>query len=207
MTSPGSNEITVLLSAASAGDQGAAEKVWSLVYEELYHLAWQKMARTTPGQTLQPTVLVHEAFLRLAGGSETRWENRSHFFGAAARAMRNVLVDHARRKDSEKHGGNRRRVPLTVVALTPEPGGGELDLLALDEALERLEQDDPRVAQVVMLRYFAGLTIEDTAKALEVSTSTVEREWNYARAWLYREIQKGDREPEGESGRGGASGR
>jgi len=192
-SSSDSDAITVLLSAASSGDRGAAEKVWDLVYAELRHLARRRLSRATPGQTLQPTGLVHEAFLRLAGGKQAKWESRAHFFGAAARAMRNVLVDHARRKDSEKHGGDRSRVPLTVAAFTPEPDAPALDLLALDEALEKLERDDPRMAQVVMLRYFAGLTIEDTARALEISTSTVEREWSYARAWLYREMSKGER--------------
>jgi len=184
--------VTQILSAASSGDNEAAAELWKLVYEELHLLASQKMARTPPGQTLQPTALVHEAFLRLVGEKEDRWENKAHFFGAAALAMRNVLVDHVRRKGRVKRGAGMKRVPLSQI-ISPADSQA-LDLLALDEAIKKLEAVDPRIAEVALLRYFAGLTIEETAKTMGISRSTVERDWSYARAWLYREITKGDNE-------------
>jgi RNA polymerase sigma factor (TIGR02999 family) len=190
MTENKRQKVTQILSAASSGNQEAAKELWDFVYDELRKLASRKMAHTPPGQTLQPTALVHEAYLRLVGDQEQQWENRAHFFGAAARAMRNVLVDQVRKKGRIKRGGQAQRIPFSQIVCTSE--SQPLDILALDEALKRLEKDDPRLVEVALLRFFAGLTIEETAKAMGVSTSTVEREWSYARAWLYREIKKGD---------------
>lgn len=182
--------ITRILAAASRGDEDAAAELWNYVYEELRVLAAQKMAQNPPGRTLQPTDLVHEAYLRLVGEQEVLWDSRAHFFGAAARAMRNVLVDQARKKGRLKRGSLYQRIPIQDAATSFE--AQSLDLLALDEALRKLGEEDPRMAQVALLRFFAGLTIEETAETLGVSTATVEREWCYARAWLYREIKKGE---------------
>lgn len=177
------SDVTRLLDAAAAGDRHAAAELLPLVYDELRKLAAARMAAESPDQTLQPTALVHEAFLRLIGTTvEQRWENRAHFFAAAAEAMRRILVDAARRKRSHKHGGGRRRVELPDVAAEPD-----LDherLLALDAALTRLAAEDPTAARVVELRYFAGLSIEDAAAALGMSRATAYRHWTYARAWL-----------------------
>lgn len=159
-----------------------------IVYEELRKLASAQLARETPGQTLQPTALVHEAYLRLVGGVELQWNNRAHFFAAAARSMRQILVNRAIQKKTTKHGGDFKRVELLDHMASEEPEPDRL--LALDEALERLEQRDPRKGQVVMLRYFAGLSIDDAAKALEISPATVKREWQFARAWLYKEMSR-----------------
>ncbi len=187
-------QITRLIDAAGAGDARAADELLPLVYDELRRLAAAHLAREPSGITLQPTALVHEAYLRLLGGENVRWEGRGHFFGAAARAMRNILVDRARRRAAEKHGGGRGRVSLDDPALTlgvptPAPDEGRVDLLRLHTALERLEARDPRQADVVLMRYFAGLTIEQTAAALGVSTGTVKNEWTYAKAWLRREME------------------
>jgi len=175
--------VTQLLRAASAGDAQAASELLPLVYSELHKLAQARMAKTPPGNTLQPTALVHEAFLRLVGRDEPSWHSRGHFFAAAAQAMRQILVDQARRKASKKHGGGRKRVDLEQVEPVIEPPAE--DLLALDEGLTRLEQADPRKGKIVMLRYFAGLTTEETAAALGVSVPTVEREWRFIRTFLY----------------------
>ena len=159
-----------------------------LVYNELRRLAAQKMAREAPGQTLQPTALVHEAWLRLGADAQPRWQNRAHFFAAAAEAMRRILVDSARRKQCLKHGGQLERVDLDSVEL-PLPMPDD-ELLALDEALDRLATVDARAAEVVKLCFFVGLTQEQAAGELGVSVSTAERLWSFARAWLFREIQK-----------------
>src|SRR5262245_39602656 len=179
------SEVTRILSAIEEGDPHAASQLLPLVYEELRKLAAQKLALERPGQTLEPTALVHEAYLRLVLGGkasgQNQWRNRGHFFGAAAEAMRRILVEGARRKKSVKHGGDRARVDLQerdVPALPPE------DLLALDEALTRLEQEDPEVARVVQLHYFAGLPLEQAAETLGISRATAYRQWAYARAWL-----------------------
>ncbi|MHC4409469.1 MAG: ECF-type sigma factor, partial [Planctomycetota bacterium] len=148
-----------------------------------------RMAALPPGQTLQATALVHEAYMKLVGDPQARFENRAHFFGAAARAMRNVLVDEYRAKSRVKRGGDRDRVPLDVSL--PDPGA-DVDLLALHEALERLEQQDAEKAEIVMLRYFAGLTVPEVAKTTGLSVATVERRWSFAKAWLLREVRKGD---------------
>jgi RNA polymerase sigma factor (TIGR02999 family) len=182
--------VTELLSALGNGDQAAAGQLLPLVYHELRKLAKARMA-AEPAQTLQPTALVHEAYLRLvgeAGGGDTQWKGRGHFFGAAALAMRRIMVERARVRGQLKRGGDRKRVSLDENAVATESGGE--NLLALDRALERLEAVEPRQAQVVMLRYFVGLTIEQTAAALDLSVGMVRKEWTVARAWLYREIAR-----------------
>jgi RNA polymerase sigma factor (TIGR02999 family) len=158
------------------------------VYDELRYLARRLMAREAPGQTLGPTALVHEAYLRLLGGDVSGWENRAHFFGAAATAMRRILVERARRRHRVRHGGGQRRVTLDEQVVPADPAAS--DLLALDEALSRLEAQDERAVRIVHLRYFAGLGIEETAKLLGISTATVTREWSHARAWLRHELTK-----------------
>ena len=179
-------EVTRILGAISDGDPQASDTLLPLVYDELRRLASAKMALEAPGQTLQPTALVHEAYLRLVGDGQVDWENRRHFFGAAALAMRRILVERARRRGRIKHGGGRQRVPLDDVAV--EADEKLLDFVVLDEALCRMEKQDERMSQIVMLRFFAGLTIEDTAQALGISPMTVKREWACARAWLYDEL-------------------
>ncbi len=177
------SEVTRILSAIEQGDPHAAEQLLPLVYDELRRLAEQKLAGEKPGQTLQATALVHEAYIRLVGSASVQnWDGRSHFFAAAAEAMRRILVDRARHKSSRKAGGGRRRVDLNEIELTlDEP---DLELLALDDALRELERKDPRKAAVVKLRFFAGLTTAQAAVALGVSTSTAENDWAYARSWL-----------------------
>lgn len=180
--------VTRLLSAISSGDGGAAEELLPVVYEELRALAQAQMAAENPGLTLQPTALVHEAYLRLVGDEDVRWQNRAHFFGAAARAMRRILVERARRVRRERHGGGRRRVPLDAInAAAPD----DPDVLVeLDGALDALESLDPRLSEVVMLRHFAGLSVDETSSALGVSPRTVKRDWQIARAWLYKHISE-----------------
>src|SRR5262245_10521666 len=182
------NDVTRILSAIEQGDPRASEELLPLVYGELRRLAKQRLAREKPGQTLQATALVHEAFLRLVEGeAASRWESRGHFFAAAAEAMRRILVDHARRKRARKHGGRWARQELDDVEIAA-PAPSE-DLLALDEALAKLEANDPVKAQLVKLRYFAGLSEEDAARALGVSRATVQRHWRYAKAWLLDELR------------------
>ena len=177
------NEVTRILSDLAKGDAQAAGQLLPLVYEELRKLAAVRMAAESPDQTLQPTALVHEAYLRLVSPvDDARWENRGHFFAAAAEAMRRILVDAARRKQTEKHGGHRHRVELTDVPADPEVVDEQL--LALDEALTRLAAEDPVAARLVEMRHFAGLSIEDAAAALGLSRATAYRHWTYARAWL-----------------------
>ncbi|UCE59914.1 MAG: sigma-70 family RNA polymerase sigma factor [Phycisphaerales bacterium] len=175
-----------LLHAAADGDPAAAEDLLPLVYDELRALARVRLNRESPGQTLQPTALVHEAYLRVVGCKDARWDDRGHFFAATARAMRQVLVENARRKTAQKRGGDRRRVASehTEPAIQPCPE----TVLSVDEALVRLERDDPRKAQIVNLRYFARMTTVETAEALNVSVGTIERDWRYIRAWLHREL-------------------
>jgi RNA polymerase sigma factor (TIGR02999 family) len=181
------SDITRILSAIEQGDPHAAEQLLPLVYDELRQLAAQKLAQEKPGQTLQATALVHDAYLRLIGsGEEPHWDNRRHFFAAAAEAMRRILVDNARRKLTHKHGGGRQRCDLDAGALvSPEPN---VDLLELDAALNRLAEQDPLKARLVELRYFAGLTGEEAAAALGMSASSADRLWVYTRAWLRREL-------------------
>ncbi len=184
----GQGEVTRWLDGLREGDPVAAEELLSHVYHELRALAARKMAREAPGQTLQPTALVHEAWLRLGGGEGARFPNRAYFFAAAGEAMRRILVENARRKQRLKRGGNLVRVSIEDVQLAaPLP---DEDLLALDEALTRLAERDPRAAEVVNLCFFVRLTQEQAARELGVSVATVERMWAFARAWLFREIRK-----------------
>jgi RNA polymerase sigma factor (TIGR02999 family) len=181
------SEVTQILNAIAGGDPHAAGQLLPLVYEELRQLAAQKLAHETPGQTLQATALVHEAYLRLVGADEEQhWDNRGHFFAAAAEAMRRILVDTARRKQCEKHGGGLARQDLDPQQLTL-PAIRE-DLLALDEALTRLAVANSKAAQVVQLRYFAGLSIPEVAQTLGIAPRSADRLWAYARAWLHQEI-------------------
>jgi RNA polymerase sigma factor (TIGR02999 family) len=181
------SEVTRILSAIEQGDAHAAGQLLPLVYDELRRLAAQKLAQEKPGQTLEATALVHEAYLRLVGtGAEPHWDNRRHFFAAAAEAMRRILVENARRKQAAKHGGGRHRRDLDAEAL-PAPEAN-LDLLALDAALSRLAEHDPLHAKLVELRYFAGLTGDQAAAVLGMSASSADRAWVYTRAWLRREL-------------------
>jgi RNA polymerase sigma factor (TIGR02999 family) len=180
-------EVTHSLNADADGDPHAASRLLPLVYDELRRLAAQRLAHEPGGQTLQPTALVHEAYVRLTGaGGEQRWDNRGHFFAAAAEAMRRILIDNARRKQRPKHGGDRRRVAADVAA--PRPETPLEDLLALSEALDKLAKEEPAKAELVKLRYFAGLTMREAADVLGVSLATTERHWTYARTWLYAEL-------------------
>jgi RNA polymerase sigma factor (TIGR02999 family) len=190
------NEVTHILSAVEQGDPQAAEQLLPLVYQELRQMAAQKLAQEKPGQTLQPTALVHEAYLRLVGaGQEQRWDHRGHFFAAAAEALRRILVENARRKKRLKHGGRRQRVPLVVaVAAANAPSD---DMVALDEALARLEEEDPVKARLVELRFFAGLPVEEAARCLGISRATADRYWAYARAWLYERLYAGENSENG----------
>jgi RNA polymerase sigma factor (TIGR02999 family) len=184
-------DITRVLSAIEQGDPQAAEQLLPLVYDELRRLAAAKLAQERPGQTLQATALVHEAYLRLVGNDPERpWDNRRHFFAAAAEAMRRILVEKARRRKRRRHGGELRRQPLEGNEPAIASPVDALDLLALNEALERLEATSARKAQLVKLRYFAGLTLPEAAEVLGVSQSTAEADWTYAKAWLKREMEK-----------------
>jgi RNA polymerase sigma factor (TIGR02999 family) len=180
----GMHEITQVLEAASRGEAGAADRLLPLVYDELRKLAAARLACEAPGQTLEATALVHEAYLRIADGQS--FDHRGHFFAAAAEAMRRILVDNARRKKTEKHGGGLNRHDAAEVPIAaPEPAE---DLLALDEALDRLAEHDSQKADLVKLRYFAGMTIEEAAEALGISPATAKRYWTYSRAWLYQRV-------------------
>jgi RNA polymerase sigma factor (TIGR02999 family) len=183
------NEVTRILSAAEQGDPRAAEQLLPLVYEELRRLAAQKIIQERPGQTLQATALVHEAYVRLVSAPESQqWNSRGHFFAAAAEAMRRILVDNARRKQADKHGGGRPRVDLPDDLAVTEARSD--DLVALDEALTRLERHDPDAARLVKLRYFAGLSHQDAAEALGLSRGAADRLWALARAWLFRQLSQ-----------------
>ena len=185
-------DLTQILNAVADGDPTAANDLLPLIYAELRELAAQRMAHETPGHTLQPTALVHEAFLRLVACPSTRdgdrrhWESRGHFFAAAAEAMRRILVENARRKNTVKHGGNRRRLSLEEFHRVSE---SPTDLLELDEALTQFAIEEPAKAQLVQLRFFAGLTIPDAAATLGISHATAERWWTYARVWLYNALR------------------
>jgi RNA polymerase sigma factor (TIGR02999 family) len=190
--------LTARLHAAPPGDPRAAEELLPLLYRELKRLAAGHMRCLPPGNTLQPTALVHEAYLRLIGKGDPGWNGRGHFFGAAARAMRDILVDQARRKAAARHGGEARRVELEdVEPVFDEPVE---DLLALDMALGRLEARHPTKARLVMLRYFAGLTIAETAAIVGASERSIERDWRFVKAWLQREMASGGPAPEGGDG-------
>jgi RNA polymerase sigma factor (TIGR02999 family) len=181
------NEVTRILTAIEQGDPRAPEELLPLVYDELRRLAALKLAREKPGQTLPPTALVHEAYLRLVDAENVpRWDSRGHFFAAAAEAMRRILVDQARRKRSERHGGRFRRCELLDGDLATEPAN--VDLLDLDEALVKLSRVDNQAAELVKLRVFAGMTVDEVAQYQGISSRTAKRSWAYARAWLMREL-------------------
>jgi RNA polymerase sigma factor (TIGR02999 family) len=184
------SEVTRILTAIEHGDVRAAEELLPLVYQELRQLAAQRLSKEAPGQTLQATALVHEAYIRLVGAEDPNWSGRGHFFSAAAEAMRRILIDIARRKKRQKHGGGYQRVDLDAANLTSEMCSDEL--IALDEALEKLTKDDKVSAELIKLRFFVGLTMEQAAEILGISQRTADRNWAYARAWLYKEISKGD---------------
>lgn len=180
-------DITLALQAVEQGQPGAPEKFLELVYAELRRLAAAKMAREQPGLTLQPTALVHEAWLRIGADRQPSWKSRAHFFGAAAEAMRRILIERARRRQAVRHGAGQERVDVEEVDIAP-PGQDDAQILAVNDALERLAHEDPRVAELVKLRYFVGLTLEECAQTLDVSEVTARRWWAYAKSWLYREI-------------------
>jgi RNA polymerase sigma factor (TIGR02999 family) len=180
------SDVTRILNAIEQGDGKATEELLPLVYQELRLLAAQKLSHEKPGQTLQATALVHEAYLRLLGPEATQWRSRPHFFHAAAEAMRRILIDNARRKQSLKHGGNHRRVELNEDPAIDHQHGE--DLLALNDALERLEQHDSTAAELIKLRYFSGLTLEQVAQVQGYTRRTASNHWAYARAWLHREL-------------------
>jgi RNA polymerase sigma factor (TIGR02999 family) len=186
-------QVTRILSAIEQGDANAAKQLLPLVYDELRQLAAQKLAQEAPGQTLQATALVHEAYLRLVDVENIQpWNSRGHFFAAAAEAMRRILIDNARRKRRPKHGGDRQRVALDDALSVADPGAG---LLALDDALSRLAAEEPAKAELVKLRYFAGLSLADAAACLGISEATAKRRWAVARAWLYSALSEGDADP------------
>ncbi len=184
------SEVTHILNAIADGNALAAEQLLPLVYDELRKLAAQRLAQENPGQTLQATALVHEAFIRLVDVAKLpQWNSRGHFFAAAAEAIRRILIDNARRKQRPKHGGQRQRVELDeALSVADAPAD---DVLELDQALRRLEEVDLRAAKLVKLRYFAGLSMADAAKVLEIPLRSAERDWTYARTWLHRELTQG----------------
>jgi RNA polymerase sigma factor (TIGR02999 family) len=192
------NEVTRVLSAIEAGDPQAAEQLLPLVYDELRRLAAQRLAGEGPGHTLQPTALVHEAYLKLVGADPQRpWNGRVHFFAAAAEAMRRILIDHARWKHRARRGRGKKRVELgdlDDIEIVAERGQAD-DLLALDQALTQLAAADPRRAELVRLRYFAGLTLEQAAELLGISRATADRHWAFARAWLFDAMTWGHEDP------------
>ncbi len=180
------SEITLLVAKAGKGDSDAATALLNLVYGELRRLAAAQMSRERAGQTLQPTALVHEAWLRLGGDHQPTWENQAHFFGAAAEAMRRILIERGRRRKAERHGGGRTHVPIDEIQI----GGAANDphLLEINDALERFAQREPKKAEFVRLRYFIGLQLDEAARVLGISEATAKRWWVFARAWLYREL-------------------
>lgn len=192
MTSPPPN-VTELLRNWSDGDKQAQEKLFQIVYEELHRQAARYLRHEHPGLSLQTTDLIHEAYLRLIDQQHVEWQNRLHFFAMSARVMRHILVDHARSRQAAKRGGRIIRLPLDE-AMVVSPGQN-LDFLALDEALNRLAKIDPQQSQVVELRFFSGINVEDTAKLMGVSERTVKRDWNVAKAWLRRELSRGGLNP------------
>jgi len=185
----GSAAVTSLLREAHAGDERAARRLFPLVYDELRRIAARYMSAGQPGHTLQPTALVHEAYVRLVGHESEYWQGRSHFFAVAAQAMRRILIDHLRRKRAARRGGGRPREPLGESIVAPADPRDDY-LLGLDQALTALAEFDPRAGRVVELRFFGGLTVEETAEALRVAPRTVKREWQAAKAWLHRRIRE-----------------
>jgi len=188
------SDVTRILNAIEQGDVRAADELLPAVYDELRRLAAWKLSQERPGQTLQATALVHEAYIRLVGEEARTWKSRGHFFAAAAEAMRRILIENARRKQSLKRGGDRQKVDIEDAGLAIEEPPEDL-IIVLDEALTKLAKEDSAAADVVKLRYFGGLTIEQAAEVLGVSSRTADRYWSYARAWLYREITKANKPP------------
>ncbi len=186
MTLDDANQVTRILHRAGAGDRAAVDELLPLVYDQLRRDAQNRMAGERPDHTLDATALVHEAYLRLVGDRRLPWRNRAHFYAAAVEAMRRILLDHAKARGREKRGGGRKRVPLSVADIADSWNLEET--LSLDEALRRLMDRDPNIGRVVQLRFFTGLSIDDTAEALGVSAATVKRRWEYGRTWLYREL-------------------
>jgi RNA polymerase sigma factor (TIGR02999 family) len=188
-------QVTRLLNDAQHGGMDAARQLFPLVYQQLRELARRRMAAERAEHTLEATALVHEAYVRLVGGEPIAWEGRQHFFLVAAEAMRRILIDHARARSGPRRGGDRRRVPLNnVLDLTAAADDNLPEILALDDAVSRLDKVSPTVAAVVRLRFYAGLSVEETADALQISPRTVKREWTYGRAWLARELGAFDQE-------------
>ena len=183
------SDVTRILNSLEQGDASAADQLLPLVYDELRRLAAHKMANEKPGQTLQATALVHEAYLRLVGNQNQRWSGRAHFFGAAAEAMRRILIENARRKSAQRHGGGQQRVDIEEVDIASPAGDDQL--LAVNDAIEKLAAIDPAKAELVKLRYFVGLSMTEAARALGLPQRTVERQWAFAKAWLREEIKKG----------------
>jgi len=189
---PSPSNVTQMLHDWSDGDREAFDKLVPIVYEELRRQAVRYLRRERPGHTLQTTALIHEAYIRLIDQTNVRWQNRAHFFGIAAQLMRRILVDHARSRQAAKRGGSDIKVPLEEAIIASE--GREVDLVALDEALERLAAIDPQQSRVVELKFFSGLSVEETAEVLGISPRTVKRDWNVAKGWLRREISEGEGE-------------
>jgi RNA polymerase sigma factor (TIGR02999 family) len=181
-------QVTQILNAVGAGDKHAAEELLPLVYDELRRLAAARMTREAPGQTLQATALVHEAWLRLTGNQSQSWKGRGHFFGAAAEAMRRILIENARRKRAVRHGGGQAKLDIQEIEIAAPAKDDEL--LAVDEALDKLASRDLQKAELVKLRYFVGLTTEEAAEVLGISVPTADRWWNFSRAWLFEEIER-----------------
>ena len=182
------NDVTLMLQAVGRGEKQAAEQLLPLVYDELRRLAALRMAREAAGQTLQPTALVHEAWLRLVGDGDQSWENRAHFFGAAAEAMRRILIESARRKSRLKRGGNRVQVDLEKLDLAATSPDDRV--LLIDEALRRLEERDPKLARILTLKFFGGLTNDEVAEIIGVNERTIRRQWTFAKAWLLENIEE-----------------
>lgn len=185
------SEVTHILERAQAGDLQAADELLPLVYEELRKLAAAKMASEAPGHTLQPTALVHEAWLRLTGDQGQKWNGRAHFFGAAAEAMRRILIENARRKRALRHGGGQARLDINEIEIAAT--GKDDELLAVSDALEKFAARDEQKAELVKLRYFVGLTTQEAAEVLGISVPTADRWWNFSRAWLFEEIERGQK--------------
>jgi RNA polymerase sigma factor (TIGR02999 family) len=183
------SDVTRLLNSLGQGDEKAADGLLAVVYGQLRQLAAGKMALERPGQTIQPTSLVHEAWLRLGGGKDQKWESRAHFFGAAAEAMRRILIENARRKQAARHGGGQQRLDVDEIEISA--GVQDDELIEVNEVLEKFAALDPQKAELVKLRYFVGLTLEETAEVLDISVPTVKRWWSYSRAWLRAEMASG----------------
>jgi len=182
-----SPNITTLLEQAAAGDQDAANQLMPLVYQQLHAIAQLRMASENPGHTLQATALVHEVFLKLLGDRDIPWKNQAHFYAAAAQSMRRVLIDHAKAKQRQKRGGSLKKMPINVADLAMHENSEQI--LALEAALCRLEEQNPEAASVVRLRFYAGLSVDQTAAALDMAPRTVDRRWKFARAWLYKSLE------------------